>query len=124
MRGMQGIGKAYAKTLAKKGLNVVLISRSKDRLEATASEIKAAASDWKQLPRKSKQQPPQQKSKPFRLTSRGPSSLDCMPPSRVRELPRSGPAGRPPVTERSSIVSALAECNPLQASWRAWKWAS
>jgi NAD(P)-dependent dehydrogenase (short-subunit alcohol dehydrogenase family) len=40
---VQGIGKAYAKALAKKGLNVVLISRSADRLAATADEIKAAA---------------------------------------------------------------------------------
>ena len=34
-----GIGKAYTEKLAKKGLNVVLISRSKDKLEAQAKEI-------------------------------------------------------------------------------------
>ncbi|CAD7090927.1 unnamed protein product [Hermetia illucens] len=39
-----GIGKAYAKALAKKGVNVVLISRSKDKLEKVAEEIKSASS--------------------------------------------------------------------------------
>ena len=34
-----GIGKAYAKQLAAKGLNIVLMSRSKDKLNAVASEI-------------------------------------------------------------------------------------
>lgn len=41
-RRPQGIGKAYAKALARKGLNVVLISRSADRLAAVAAELKAA----------------------------------------------------------------------------------
>jgi 17beta-estradiol 17-dehydrogenase / very-long-chain 3-oxoacyl-CoA reductase len=35
-----GIGKAYAEMLAKKGLNVVLLSRSLDKLEKLAEEIK------------------------------------------------------------------------------------
>lgn len=35
----EGIGKAYAKQLAKIGLNVVLISRSKEKLQAVAKEI-------------------------------------------------------------------------------------
>lgn len=39
-----GIGKAYAKALAKKSVNVVLISRSKDKLEKVAEEIKSASS--------------------------------------------------------------------------------
>ncbi|XP_055915170.1 very-long-chain 3-oxoacyl-CoA reductase [Eupeodes corollae] len=34
-----GIGKAYAKALAKKGLNIVLISRSSSKLETVAKEI-------------------------------------------------------------------------------------
>jgi len=34
-----GIGKAYARALAKKGLNIVLISRSLTKLEAVANEI-------------------------------------------------------------------------------------
>ncbi|KAM7536663.1 hypothetical protein Aperf_G00000088676 [Anoplocephala perfoliata] len=34
-----GIGKAFAKLLAKKGLNIFLVSRSKDKLESVASEI-------------------------------------------------------------------------------------
>lgn len=34
-----GIGKAYAKQLAKIGKNVVLVSRSKSKLETVASEI-------------------------------------------------------------------------------------
>lgn len=36
-----GIGKAYAFELARKGLNVYLISRTQSKLEATADEIKA-----------------------------------------------------------------------------------
>lgn len=35
-----GIGKAYAELLAKLGLNVVLISRSKDKLEEQAKYLK------------------------------------------------------------------------------------
>lgn len=35
-----GIGKAVAKELAKRGLNLVLISRSKDKLDAVSEEIK------------------------------------------------------------------------------------
>ena len=35
-----GIGKAYAMELAKKGFNLVLISRSLDKLNAVAEEIK------------------------------------------------------------------------------------
>jgi len=38
-----GIGKAYAKELAKRGLNVFLISRSEERLKATADEIREHA---------------------------------------------------------------------------------
>ncbi|XP_037937983.1 very-long-chain 3-oxoacyl-CoA reductase-A-like [Teleopsis dalmanni] len=34
-----GIGKAYAKALAKKGINVILISRSLSKLEAVAKEL-------------------------------------------------------------------------------------
>ena len=34
-----GIGKAYANELAKKGANIVLISRSQEKLDATATEI-------------------------------------------------------------------------------------
>lgn len=34
-----GIGKEYAKELAKRGLNIVLISRSIDKLNKIASEI-------------------------------------------------------------------------------------
>ncbi|XP_025834152.1 very-long-chain 3-oxoacyl-CoA reductase-like, partial [Agrilus planipennis] len=34
-----GLGKAYAENLAKKGLNIVLISRTQSKLEAVASEI-------------------------------------------------------------------------------------
>lgn len=36
-----GIGKEYAKELAKRGINVVLISRSESRLIETANEIGA-----------------------------------------------------------------------------------
>lgn len=36
-----GIGKAYAKALAKKGLNVVLISRTQSKLEEVAKEIES-----------------------------------------------------------------------------------
>ncbi|XP_073829574.1 hydroxysteroid 17-beta dehydrogenase 12 spidey [Musca autumnalis] len=39
-----GIGKAYAKALAKKGLNIVLISRTPSKLEAVAKEISEAYS--------------------------------------------------------------------------------
>uniref|UniRef100_A0A1I8PSS8 Very-long-chain 3-oxoacyl-CoA reductase n=1 Tax=Stomoxys calcitrans TaxID=35570 RepID=A0A1I8PSS8_STOCA len=39
-----GIGKAYAKELAKKGLNIVLISRSLSKLETVAKEIAQAYS--------------------------------------------------------------------------------
>lgn len=35
-----GIGKAYAQMLAKLGLNLVLISRSKDKLDEQAKELK------------------------------------------------------------------------------------
>jgi len=38
-----GIGKAYAKEFAKKGLNVFLISRSADKLKEVKSEIEGAA---------------------------------------------------------------------------------
>ncbi|NXY00588.1 HSDL1 protein, partial [Centropus bengalensis] len=34
-----GIGKAYAKELAKRGVNIILISRSKEKLEAVAKSI-------------------------------------------------------------------------------------
>ncbi|ETE62612.1 hypothetical protein L345_11630, partial [Ophiophagus hannah] len=34
-----GIGKVYAQELAKKGMKVVLISRSQEKLDKTASEI-------------------------------------------------------------------------------------
>ncbi|UYV70750.1 HSDL1, partial [Cordylochernes scorpioides] len=34
-----GIGKAYAKQLAKRGLSIILIARNEDKLRATASEI-------------------------------------------------------------------------------------
>jgi short-subunit dehydrogenase len=34
-----GIGKAYAFELAKRGINVVLISRSPDKLKSTAEDI-------------------------------------------------------------------------------------
>ena len=37
-----GIGKAYATTLAGEGMGVVLVSRSMEKLDATAAEIKAA----------------------------------------------------------------------------------
>merc|ERR1712135_103002 len=36
-----GIGRAYADALAKKGLNVVIVSRSEDKLKTTADEIQA-----------------------------------------------------------------------------------
>ncbi|XP_007885841.1 very-long-chain 3-oxoacyl-CoA reductase-A [Callorhinchus milii] len=35
-----GIGKAYAKELAKRGMNIVLISRSQEKLDQVASDIK------------------------------------------------------------------------------------
>ena len=34
-----GIGKAYAEELARQGLNIVLISRSEEKLRATAEAI-------------------------------------------------------------------------------------
>ena len=34
-----GIGKAYARELAKQGLNIVLLSRTQSKLDAVASEI-------------------------------------------------------------------------------------
>ncbi|KAK4872247.1 hypothetical protein RN001_016371 [Aquatica leii] len=37
-----GLGKAYSEALAEKGLNVVLISRSQEKLENVASEIESA----------------------------------------------------------------------------------
>lgn len=37
-----GLGKAYAKALANKGLDIILVSRSIDRLKEAASEIKQA----------------------------------------------------------------------------------
>lgn len=36
-----GIGKAYAEKLAKKGLNIVLISRSQNKLDELAKEIQS-----------------------------------------------------------------------------------
>ena len=36
----QGIGKCYAEELAQRGLNVVLISRTKSKLETVANELK------------------------------------------------------------------------------------
>jgi short-subunit dehydrogenase len=38
-----GIGKAYAFELARRGLNIVLISRSADKLKRTAEDIGMAA---------------------------------------------------------------------------------
>lgn len=35
----EGIGKAYARELAKRGVNVILISRGENRLYRTAEEI-------------------------------------------------------------------------------------
>lgn len=35
-----GLGKAYAQALASRGLDIVLVSRSMDKLEKTAAEIK------------------------------------------------------------------------------------
>lgn len=37
--GTDGIGKAYARELAKRGLNIIIISRSREKLEKTAQEI-------------------------------------------------------------------------------------
>ncbi|CAL1292711.1 unnamed protein product [Larinioides sclopetarius] len=37
--GTDGIGKAYARELARRGLNIIIISRNKDKLEHTAREI-------------------------------------------------------------------------------------
>ena len=39
--GSQGIGKAIARELAREGVDVAIVSRSKDRLEATAKELSA-----------------------------------------------------------------------------------
>lgn len=36
-----GIGKAFAVLLAKKGLNIFLVSRNKDKLQVVASEIES-----------------------------------------------------------------------------------
>ena len=35
----QGIGKCYAEDLAQKGLNIVLVSRTRSKLESVASEF-------------------------------------------------------------------------------------
>jgi len=40
-----GIGKEYAKLLAKRGFNILIISRSEDRLKETVHEIKSATPD-------------------------------------------------------------------------------
>lgn len=37
--GTDGIGKAYARELARRGLDIIIISRSKEKLEKTAQEI-------------------------------------------------------------------------------------
>jgi len=37
--GSDGIGKAYAQELARRGLNIVLIARNQDKLKHVASEI-------------------------------------------------------------------------------------
>ncbi|KAG8193683.1 hypothetical protein JTE90_024045 [Oedothorax gibbosus] len=37
--GTDGIGKAYARELARRGLNIIIISRSREKLERTAREI-------------------------------------------------------------------------------------
>ncbi|XP_054722876.1 inactive hydroxysteroid dehydrogenase-like protein 1 [Uloborus diversus] len=37
--GTDGIGKAYARELARRGLNIIIISRSKEKLDKTAKEI-------------------------------------------------------------------------------------
>lgn len=34
-----GIGKAYAKQLAKQGVNIILVSRTQSKLESVAAEI-------------------------------------------------------------------------------------
>ena len=39
-RALQGIGKAYAVELAKRGLNVLLVSRSAEKLAAVAAELR------------------------------------------------------------------------------------
>ncbi|XP_014247299.1 very-long-chain 3-oxoacyl-CoA reductase [Cimex lectularius] len=39
--GTDGLGKAFAEQLAKKGIHIVLISRTKSKLEAVASEIES-----------------------------------------------------------------------------------
>jgi 17beta-estradiol 17-dehydrogenase / very-long-chain 3-oxoacyl-CoA reductase len=40
-----GIGEAYAHDIARRGLNVVLISRTKSKLEKVASDLKASYPD-------------------------------------------------------------------------------
>ncbi|XP_043277462.1 very-long-chain 3-oxoacyl-CoA reductase [Venturia canescens] len=40
--GTDGLGKAYAKALAARGLDIVLVSRSQDKLDSVAAEIKEA----------------------------------------------------------------------------------
>lgn len=40
--GSEGLGAAFAETLARRGLNLVLIARQKERLEATAARLKEA----------------------------------------------------------------------------------
>ena len=39
--GSRGIGKAIALELAREGVDVAIVARSKDQLEATASELEA-----------------------------------------------------------------------------------
>ena len=41
----EGIGKAYARELAKRGVNVILISRGENRLYRTAKEIGRSVDD-------------------------------------------------------------------------------
>jgi len=38
--GSDGLGHAFAEAIAKRGLNLVLIARNKERLEATAAKLK------------------------------------------------------------------------------------
>lgn len=40
--GTDGLGKAYAKALAARGLDIVLVSRSQEKLNSVAAEIKEA----------------------------------------------------------------------------------
>lgn len=37
--GTDGIGKAYARELARRGLNIIIISRNREKLERTARDI-------------------------------------------------------------------------------------